>query len=510
QIRAYSSGGGACGTLAATGDDPPVPNAGPDYSIPQSTPFTLTGSGNDPNGDTLTYAWEQYDLGPGIGQPTPTYSGPLFRSYPDRAVASRTFPPMSALISGAATPWEVLPGSNRDLTFRLTVRDNHGGSDYDTTVVHVNGAPFRITGPSGSVQCGMPSTLTWQVGGSTDPNVQALMSTNNGGAFPVTLLGSTPNDGSAPFNVPQQTLTNQAWIRLAPLGNIDFALQGPLSIVDTLAPAVTAPANLSHIECTQCSPRGASPAIGAATATDACDTTLSISSNAPAVFPLGTTNVTWSGRDDSNNIGTAVQTVQVVDTTPPTIAAPASVTAECTGPSGTPVPLGTPAVGDVCWCSQVTVGNNAPAVFTLGTTTVTWQATDGSGNSSTAVQNVTIQDTTPPDLSVSVSPAVLWPANHKLVAIHADIAVSDICDSAPTVTLVAITSSEPDNGLGDGDTPIDVQGAAFGTDDRDFLLRAERSGLGIGRTYTITYQARDASSNITVKEVTVSVPRSQR
>jgi hypothetical protein len=115
-------------------------------------------------------------------------------------------------------------------------------------------------------------------------------------------------------------------------------------------------------------------------------------------------------------------------------------------------------------------------------------------------------DVTPPSLTVTLTPDTLWPANHRLAPVTADIRVSDDTDTSPTVTLVSITSSEPDNGLGDGDTPNDVQGAAFGTDDREFLLRAERSGRGGGRVYTVTYQARDAAGNTATVSARVRVP----
>ena len=201
--------------------------------------------------------------------------------------------------------------------------------------------------------------------------------------------------------------------------------------------------------------------------------------------------------------------VNVVDTTPPDVTAPAAVTAECTGPAGTPVNnLGAATATDVCDASP-DVTSDAPQLFMLGKNTVTWTATDESTNQSTATQSVTIVDTTPPNLTVTLSPTVLWPPNHKLVPITATIAVSDICDPHPTVRLVSIKSNEPDNGLGDGDTVGDVQEATFGTDDRTFLLRAERSGTGSGRVYTVTYQAGDASGNTTTKTATVTVQKSQ-
>jgi hypothetical protein len=78
------------------------------------------------------------------------------------------------------------------------------------------------------------------------------------------------------------------------------------------------------------------------------------------------------------------------------------------------------------------------------------------------------------------------------------------------VRLISATSSEPDNGLGNGDTIGDIQGAQTGTDDREFDVRSERSRTGPGRVYTIVYEARDASGNATVRTATVVVPHSRR
>jgi Tol biopolymer transport system component len=118
-------------------------------------------------------------------------------------------------------------------------------------------------------------------------------------------------------------------------------------------------------------------------------------------------------------------------------------------------------------------------------------------------------DTTSPILSVSLSPSVLWPLNHNLVAVAASIQVSDDSDPSPTVTLVSIVSDEADSGGGNGGQPNDVQDAAVGTDDRAFSLRAERDGNGDGRVYTITYRATDAAGNQTLATATVTTPHDQ-
>jgi endo-1,4-beta-xylanase len=123
--------------------------------------------------------------------------------------------------------------------------------------------------------------------------------------------------------------------------------------------------------------------------------------------------------------------------------------------------------------------------------------------------SVTVADSLPPDFDLVVSPNVLWPPNHRLVTIQATFTVNDDCDPAPSVRLISITSNESDNGEGDGNTTNDIQGAAFGTEDRAFQLRAERTGKGIGRIYTITYQMVDASGNSAERQATVTVPKSQ-
>ena len=113
-------------------------------------------------------------------------------------------------------------------------------------------------------------------------------------------------------------------------------------------------------------------------------------------------------------------------------------------------------------------------------------------------------DTSPPSLSVSASPSVLWPPNHKYVSVNASIDTSDSGDPSPSVDLVSVTSNEPDNapGGGDGNTTNDV----VIVDQDTFRLRAERNGNGTGRIYTITYRATDACGNTTVRSDTVTVP----
>ena len=207
---------------------------------------------------------------------------------------------------------------------------------------------------------------------------------------------------------------------------------------------------------------------------------------------------------DEDDETTCMASVTVQDTLQPMITAPVDVTVECASPMGNVVDIGTATATDVC-DGTPTITNDAPGVFPLGMTLVTWTATDDTGNAGTDGQTVTVEDTTPPVLTVSVSPATLWPPNHKLVRVELEVEVGDVCDAMPALRLVSITSNEPANGTGDGNTEPDWSDADFGTDDRTFFLRAERQGGGDGRVYTITYEAEDGSGNVTVAETEVMV-----
>lgn len=107
-----------------------------------------------------------------------------------------------------------------------------------------------------------------------------------------------------------------------------------------------------------------------------------------------------------------------------------------------------------------------------------------------------------PTAEVSVTPEELWPPNHKYVRVEATVTASDNFDAAPTVTLVSVTSSEPDEGPGKGKSLNDI----VILDDFTFKLRAETLRARFPRIYTITYQITDACGNSTLATATVTVP----
>lgn len=114
-------------------------------------------------------------------------------------------------------------------------------------------------------------------------------------------------------------------------------------------------------------------------------------------------------------------------------------------------------------------------------------------------------DVTPPEISFGDPKQTLWPPNHKMV-LCAVLGVTDDTDQAPAITQVQVTSNEPINGKGDGNTDDDWR---YDPDTGEVWLRAERDGTGEGRTYTVYVEARDATGNVGSASMDVIVPRDQ-
>ena len=223
-------------------------------------------------------------------------------------------------------------------------------------------------------------------------------------------------------------------------------------------------------------------------------------------FALGITTVRCTAINAANLESEDSFDVVVDDTTGPVITVPASITVITVSPAGANVTY--PVASAIDLVDGITSVSCSPAsgsLFPLGTTTVTCTSSDTRANSSARSFTVTVANT-PPTLAVTLSPGVLWPPNHKMVTITATIhATSHV--GTPVVTLVNVESNEPDNGLGEGDMPRDIQGHAIGTEDREFQLRAERSGRGKGRVYRVTYTATIPNSTLqTTVTATVTVP----
>ncbi|MDH4242034.1 MAG: LamG domain-containing protein, partial [Phycisphaerae bacterium] len=147
-------------------------------------------------------------------------------------------------------------------------------------------------------------------------------------------------------------------------------------------------------------------------------------------------------------------------------------------------------------------GQILDCTLSIGEHIIVLEVIDRIGAFDTKEVTITVQDTTPPEFSLSVSPTMLWPPDHKMYEITPSWTVSDDCDSTPDVMLVSIAMSETDEIPGGGNTSDDIQ---IG-EDGSIYLRSERSGTSGDRIYTITYQAVDDYGNTTVCSATVSIP----
>ncbi|WP_165871573.1 HYR domain-containing protein [Flaviaesturariibacter flavus] len=243
-----------------------------------------------------------------------------------------------------------------------------------------------------------------------------------------------------------------------------------VTVADNQAPAITAPAAVTvSTNPGQCS--ATNVALGNAVASDNCGS-VTISNNAPAVFPKGTTLVTWTAKDGAGLTTTATQNVTVVDNESPVITAPAAVAVntDAGACSASNVALGNAVATDNC--GSVIVSNDAPAIFPKGTTIVTWTAKDAAGKIATATQTVVVTDKEAPSLSAVAPMNVNTDAGQcgAVVMFPAPVA-SDNCGAV---------------------TVAQIGGPASG------------SVFPVGTT-TVTFEATDAAGNKSTGSFTVTV-----
>ncbi|MBV8325504.1 reprolysin-like metallopeptidase [Chryseobacterium sp.] len=266
EIDNWITGGGDCSVNTNTQNHKPTADAGTNRTIPMGTPFALTGSGSDPDGDTITYNWEETDIG---AAPMPPGSantvGPLFRSFWATVSPIRYFPRLSTIVEGydpsISDPsdyrsWEKLSTIARNLNFSLMVRDNNpagGLTDSDTVTLTVSDAagPFVVTSQNTAGIAwkeGQSQTITWNVAHTNAAPVNTayvtiLLSTDGGLTFPHILVASTPNNGSYTFNVPQGLeSTSKARIMIKAIDNV-FLNVNRINFTIGNAPPVTGKAD---------------------------------------------------------------------------------------------------------------------------------------------------------------------------------------------------------------------------------------------------------------------------
>lgn len=259
QIMSYVDGTiPGVGSRAATGNFAPVVSTQGTRSIPANTPYALTATASDGNGDTLTYSWEQRNGASGTAlNSTTATSGPIVRAFLPSSSPTRTVPNLASLNANTVVNGERLSTVARTMNFTVMVRDNRaGGGGVNTASLVLNvvntGAAFAVTSPNTNVSlpAGSNQTITWNVAGTTasginTANVKISLSTDAGLTYPVVLAEATPNDGSEPLVFPADLpLTSQARIRIEAVGNYffdvsnsTFSITPPVPAAPTLDPA---------------------------------------------------------------------------------------------------------------------------------------------------------------------------------------------------------------------------------------------------------------------------------
>jgi len=359
---------------------------------------------------------------------------------------------------------------------QYTATDEAGNQASCATSVTVQDTtPPSITCPAPTVaECTGPRQATVDPGRAlaSDSCTPPAVTQPGAGTFP---LGTTPVTYTA-----SDSSANRA------------SCETTVTVRDTTAPSIQCPAP-TVAECTGNGQASVDP--GSASAQDVC-TSATVNHPGAASFALGQTSVPYTATDEAGNQASCATSVTVQDTTPPTVTCPAPIVAECASPQGAFVNPGQASSSDLC--TAVTVTGPQPGLFPRGTTTVTYTSSDTTGHSASCNSTISVVDTTPPTVSVG-HPAPLLPANHQYHTVSLDdchIEVQDTCGgplppSTSHAEITCVTSNEPDNSRGDGNTINDI----VILDDHTLKLRAERDGGGNGRVYNVHFRVKDQAGN---------------
>lgn len=226
QIQDYLSTE-SCYAISSISNSAPVISMPSNFTIPKGTPFVLSATATDADGDALLLGWEEIDTdnlnlscpGGAPNDAATSTTAPLFRSFdPASDGGTRYFPQMSDILGNTQTMGEILPQVGRDIDVRFTARaESFGGVSYEDMTVTVDGnsGPFEVLTGNGSSTYTSCTNLNiqWTVAGTNNSpvnctGVNILFSFDGGATFPQVLASNTPNDGSQVVELPSSGTTN--------------------------------------------------------------------------------------------------------------------------------------------------------------------------------------------------------------------------------------------------------------------------------------------------------------
>ena len=243
---AFQGQGNSCANQIITNNlAPTVAIEERDVFLPRQTPFVLRANAIDPEGDDVTYCWEQFDLGPAGNPMTPVGNAPLFRSFSPVEEGERFFPRFVNVRFGVSTIGELLPSYGRNMRFRVTVRDNNplgGANAYNEILLTVdnNAGPFVVTAPANNqtVRSSRFARISWDVAG-TDlapincSEVDIYLSINDGVDFPF-YIGRRQNNGEALVVIPPKLSTATARFKVEGVNKYFYNLSPRFTLSDPL------------------------------------------------------------------------------------------------------------------------------------------------------------------------------------------------------------------------------------------------------------------------------------
>jgi len=373
-------------------------------------------------------------------------------------------------------------------TVTLTATDEAGNqSSCQVTFKVVDGAPPSITCPA--------NIVTGNDAGKCSAVVNFDLPTATDACGTIESVVAIPPSGST-FAVGTTVVTVTATDDSKNQAQCSFAV----TVNDQTPPSLTCPDNITvDAPSGQCS---ATVNYTLPTASDNCSSFVVVSTPGPGnSFPVGTTNVNVTATDAAQNQTQCSFTVTVKDVTPPYLVCPPDIDVTlAAGQCSATVSYNTPTATDECGSTTVIASPASGSTFLPGPTTVNVTATDASGNTATCSFTVTVKDVTPPSFTqnLTVIPISLWPPDHKLKDVTLNYQATDDCGGTEGLTYaVNISSNEPINGTGDGDTSPDW----MVIDAHHIKLRAERGNGKDARVYTITVTVTDAWGNQTTSQV---------
>ena len=415
EISSYINSGGTCGTNTPTGNTLPAITAMDNMgaNIPLNTPFTLTGTATDADGDALSYCWEEWDLGTSTtwAAGANNSTSPIFKSRLPKTIGSRTFPDIAVILANYPTnptstmgglKGETLPKVARTMKFRLTIRDNRAGgggvvsggagcqtgytANFPINAITGTG-PFIVTYPDASglsFPGGSSVTVTWNVAGTNvapinTAKVKIMFSSNGGQNFNTVLLDSTDNDGSEAVILPVGATTT-ARIKVMAVGNVYFDISNNnFSITQAASDFSFNNANTSvTFPCATIN----SPVITLGTgATGGFNTPINLTASgnpAGTTVSLSSTTINPGGSVDVQLLNTGSLTFGTYTITITGVAGPSTHTIDLTfqiTSSGGPSIVAQPVNAEICEGSNTSFSVSSPSA-----TGVKWQVSTNNGN----------------------------------------------------------------------------------------------------------------------------------